>query len=59
MYGINGEKNLHEETLEYLSGYRNSKPVRTGNAAYLQKQNEGHSRALLFIATLSAPEFNN
>ena len=40
MYGINGEKNLHEETLEYLSGYRNSKPVRTGNAAYLQKQND-------------------
>ena len=40
MYGINGEKNLHEETLEHLSGYRNSKPVRTGNAAYLQKQND-------------------
>ena len=40
MYGINGEKNLHEETLEYLSGYRNSKPVRIGNAAYLQKQND-------------------
>jgi GH15 family glucan-1,4-alpha-glucosidase len=40
MYGISGEKNLHEETLDYLSGFQNSKPVRTGNAAYHQKQND-------------------
>ncbi len=40
MYGISGEKNLHEETLDYLSGFQNSKPVRIGNAAYLQKQND-------------------
>ncbi|UJH67731.1 glycoside hydrolase family 15 protein [Allomuricauda sp. SCSIO 65647] len=40
MYGINGEKRLTEETLEHLSGYMNSKPVRVGNAAYLQKQND-------------------
>ncbi len=40
MYGISGEKNLHEETLDYLSGFQNSKPVRTGNAAYIQKQND-------------------
>lgn len=40
MYGINGEKNLSEYELDHLSGYENSKPVRIGNAAYKQKQND-------------------
>ncbi len=40
MYGINKEKNLTEKTLEHLSGYKNSRPVRVGNAAYKQKQND-------------------
>jgi len=40
MYGINREKILTEETLDHLSGYMNSSPVRIGNAAYLQKQND-------------------
>ncbi len=40
MYGINKEKNLNEETLDHLSGYKGSKPVRVGNAAYEQKQND-------------------
>ncbi|MGB5386633.1 MAG: glycoside hydrolase family 15 protein [Eudoraea sp.] len=40
MYGINKEKNLTEETLDHLSGYKGSKPVRVGNAAYAQKQND-------------------
>ncbi|MEM7381367.1 MAG: glycoside hydrolase family 15 protein, partial [Bacteroidota bacterium] len=40
MYGINKEKTLTEETLDHLSGYKNSKPVRIGNAAYAQKQND-------------------
>lgn len=40
MYGINGEKELTEHILDHLSGYKNSKPVRTGNAAYIQKQND-------------------
>lgn len=40
MYGINKEKKLTEETLEHLSGYKGSKPVRVGNAAYKQKQND-------------------
>lgn len=40
MYGINGEKKLTEETLGHLSGYMNSKPVRIGNAAYSQRQND-------------------
>ncbi|MFD2561376.1 glycoside hydrolase family 15 protein [Aquimarina rubra] len=40
MYGINGEKDLTEKTLDHLSGYKNSSPVRIGNAAYHQKQND-------------------
>ncbi|MDE3740768.1 glycoside hydrolase family 15 protein [Maribacter polysaccharolyticus] len=40
MYGINKEKKLTEETLDHLSGYKGSKPVRIGNAAYKQKQND-------------------
>lgn len=40
MYGINREKKLTEETLEHLAGYKNSYPVRVGNAAYIQKQND-------------------
>jgi len=40
MYGINGEKELTEHILNHLKGYKNSAPVRTGNAAYIQKQND-------------------
>jgi len=40
MYGINKEKKLTEIILDHLSGYKNSKPVRIGNAAYAQKQND-------------------
>lgn len=40
MYGINKEKKLTEATLDHLSGYMGSKPVRIGNAAYTQRQND-------------------
>jgi len=40
MYGIDGQKILTEKKLDHLSGYKNSKPVRVGNAAYIQKQND-------------------
>ncbi|MET7027830.1 glycoside hydrolase family 15 protein [Sediminicola luteus] len=40
MYGINKEKKLTEETLDHLAGYKGSKPVRVGNAAYKQRQND-------------------
>ena len=40
MYGINGEKMLTEKTLSHLKGYKGSKPVRIGNAAFFQKQND-------------------
>ncbi len=38
MYGIDGRLQLDELTLDHLSGYENSKPVRIGNAAYQQLQ---------------------
>jgi len=40
MYGIRGERILTEEILDHLSGHENSKPVRIGNDAYHQKQND-------------------
>jgi GH15 family glucan-1,4-alpha-glucosidase len=40
MYGIGGEKELTEKTLDHLSGYGGAKPVRTGNGAYDQRQND-------------------
>jgi GH15 family glucan-1,4-alpha-glucosidase len=38
MYGLQGNKELHEETLDHLDGYRGSRPVRIGNAAWQQFQ---------------------
>ena len=38
MYGIGGERDLTEHTLDHLSGWRNSRPVRIGNGAYDQRQ---------------------
>jgi GH15 family glucan-1,4-alpha-glucosidase len=38
MYGIRGERDLTEQELSHLSGYRDSAPVRIGNGAAEQKQ---------------------
>jgi len=40
MYGIRGEKKLKERIQKHLKGYKNAGPVRTGNSAYIQKQND-------------------
>jgi alpha,alpha-trehalase len=40
MYGIDGESRLTEKKLKHLAGYEGSKPVRIGNDAYRQKQND-------------------
>lgn len=40
MYGIRGERELTEVELTHLSGYENSYPVRIGNAAFTQIQND-------------------
>ncbi len=46
MYGINGEKILEEQTLPWLKGYGGSQPVRIGNAAYSQVQNDIYGLAM-------------
>jgi GH15 family glucan-1,4-alpha-glucosidase len=38
VYGIDGRRVLTEQTLDHLDGYRSSRPVRVGNAAYEQFQ---------------------
>ena len=40
MYGIGGERDLTEKTLDNLSGYRGARPVRIGNSAWNQHQHD-------------------
>jgi GH15 family glucan-1,4-alpha-glucosidase len=40
MYGIDGEHDLTEYTLDHLSGYGGARPVRIGNGAFDQKQHD-------------------
>jgi GH15 family glucan-1,4-alpha-glucosidase len=40
MYGIDGRRDLTESFREDLTGYQGASPVRVGNAAYNQKQND-------------------
>jgi GH15 family glucan-1,4-alpha-glucosidase len=40
MYGIDGEKELAESTLDHLEGYGGARPVRIGNGAFDQRQND-------------------
>jgi GH15 family glucan-1,4-alpha-glucosidase len=40
MYGIDGRRDLTESTLDHLTGYAGAKPVRIGNGAFDQRQND-------------------
>jgi GH15 family glucan-1,4-alpha-glucosidase len=40
MYGIGGERELTEQTLDHLSGYDGARPVRIGNGAWDQRQHD-------------------
>jgi alpha,alpha-trehalase len=40
MYGIDGRRDLTETTRDDLSGYAGARPVRVGNGAYDQRQND-------------------
>ena len=46
MYGIGGEKRLEEQTLDHLTGYEGARPVRVGNGAYDQRQNDVYGAVL-------------
>jgi GH15 family glucan-1,4-alpha-glucosidase len=38
MFGVGGERDLTERTLDHLGGWRASQPVRVGNGAWNQRQ---------------------
>ncbi len=40
MYGIGGERDLTERTLDHMSGYDGARPVRVGNGAWNQHQHD-------------------
>ncbi len=40
MYGVDGEAELEERILDHLDGYAGARPVRIGNAAYMQAQHD-------------------
>jgi len=46
MYGIKGQKDLAEKTLDHLKGYEGARPVRIGNGAYNQRQNDLYGAVL-------------
>ena len=46
MYGIDGRRDLTESTLTHLSGYAGARPVRVGNGAFDQRQNDVFGAAL-------------
>lgn len=47
VYGITLESQLHEQEIETLAGYRRMGPVRTGNAAFRQPQNDVYGSVVL------------
>jgi GH15 family glucan-1,4-alpha-glucosidase len=46
MYGIDGRRDLTESTRDELSGYAGAHPVRIGNGAFAQRQNDVFGAAL-------------
>ena len=46
MYGIGGERDLREQTLDHLTGYEGARPVRIGNDACMQRQNDVYGAVL-------------
>jgi len=52
LYGITGEKNLYESTLDHLEGYMGNKPVRVGNQAFEHIQNDIYGQVLISLLPL-------
>ncbi len=46
MYGIDGRRDLTESTRDELTGYAGARPVRIGNGAFSQRQNDVFGAAL-------------
>jgi GH15 family glucan-1,4-alpha-glucosidase len=53
MFGVGGEHDLSERTLDHLSGWRDSRPVRVGNGAWNQRQVDVYGELLGAAARLA------
>ncbi len=53
VYGIKFERDLTERTVDNLPGYRGMGPVRVGNAAWRQLQNDNYGSAILAVTVES------
>ena len=56
MYGIDGRRDLTETTRDDLSGYAGARPVRIGNGAFDQRQNDVFGAALDSILFHTQPQ---
>lgn len=56
VYGIGGERDLVEQHLDHLEGFAGGRPVRIGNAAYIQKQHDLMGELILCLETLVTDE---
>ncbi|HET7505582.1 MAG TPA: glycoside hydrolase family 15 protein [Kofleriaceae bacterium] len=52
LYGIGGERELPEQVLDHLSGFAGTGPVRIGNAAAAQQQNDLNGELILCLQTV-------
>ena len=52
LFGIGGDTSLPEHVVAGLPGYRSMGPVRVGNLAYVQKQNDVYGAAILACTRL-------
>ncbi len=52
VYGLDGRRELHEQFLPHLAGYRGNGHVRIGNAAWHQQQNDLMGELLLSLESL-------
>ncbi len=52
VYGISGEREIIETTIEHLSGYLNNGPVRAGNDAYRQTQHDVYGEMIASLAPM-------
>jgi GH15 family glucan-1,4-alpha-glucosidase len=50
MYGIDCERDLHEQVLDHLRGYEGAQPVRIGNGAFDQQQHDMWGMAMEALA---------
>lgn len=54
VYSVYGDNRIKEETLDWLTGYRNSRPVRTGNMADAQFQLDVYGEVLDAVYTYAS-----